>query len=38
VQNLFDKQPPFYNSASGYDPFGANPIGRVVSIGARKTF
>jgi len=38
VQNLFDKTPPFYNSASGYDGFGGNPIGRVVSIGARKSF
>ncbi len=38
VQNLFDKDPPFYNSANGYDSFGGNPIGRVVSIGARKTF
>jgi iron complex outermembrane receptor protein len=38
VQNLTDKAPPFYNSASGYDTFGGNPIGRVVSIGARKTF
>ena len=38
VQNLLDKAPPFYNSANGYDGFGANPIGRVVSIGARKTF
>ena len=38
VQNLFDKAPPFYNSANGYDGFGSNPIGRVVSIGARKTF
>jgi iron complex outermembrane receptor protein len=38
VENLFDKTPPFYNSALGYDVFGGNPIGRVVSIGARKTF
>ncbi|HUO20957.1 MAG TPA: TonB-dependent receptor [Caulobacteraceae bacterium] len=45
VQNLFDKAPPFYNNggaggagASGYDTFGGNPIGRVVSIGARKDF
>ncbi|MFL6774885.1 MAG: TonB-dependent receptor domain-containing protein [Sphingomicrobium sp.] len=36
VTNLFDKKPPFYNNANGgYDPFSGNPIGRVVSIGAR---
>ncbi|HVY33489.1 MAG TPA: TonB-dependent receptor [Caulobacteraceae bacterium] len=48
VQNMFDKAPPFYNTgslpaagatlASGYDSFGGNPIGRVISIGARKKF
>ena len=38
VQNLFDKAPPFYNAAAGYDTFAGNPIGRVVSIGARKSF
>jgi iron complex outermembrane receptor protein len=48
VQNLFDKAPPFYNQGSlpgagglltsGYDSFGGNPIGRIVSIGARKKF
>jgi iron complex outermembrane receptor protein len=38
IQNLTDKAPPFYNSANGYDAFGGNPIGRVVSVGVRKTF
>ncbi|MGZ3363298.1 MAG: TonB-dependent receptor domain-containing protein [Caulobacteraceae bacterium] len=38
IQNLADKAPPFYNSNNGYDAFGGNPIGRVVSIGFRKTF
>ena len=38
VQNLFDKAPPFYNTALGYDTSAASPIGRLVSIGARKTF
>lgn len=38
VQNMFDKAPPFYNVAAGYDNFAANPIGRVVSVGARKKF
>ena len=33
--NLFDKNPPFYNSAQGYDVYGASPIGRVISIGLR---
>ncbi len=41
VTNLFDTTPPFYNTfssagASGYDSFAASPIGRVISIGARK--
>jgi iron complex outermembrane receptor protein len=38
VDNIADKIPPFYNSANGYDAFGGSPIGRVVSIGARKQF
>jgi iron complex outermembrane receptor protein len=33
--NIFDRPPPFYNSATGYDPYGGSPIGRVVSIGLR---
>jgi iron complex outermembrane receptor protein len=36
--NLFDAQPPFYNSAAGYDTFEASPIGRVITIGARAKF
>jgi iron complex outermembrane receptor protein len=34
VQNLFDTDPPFYDSpnAVGYDPANANPLGRVVSL------
>jgi iron complex outermembrane receptor protein len=34
VQNLFDQDPPFYDSpnAVGYDPSNANPLGRVISI------
>jgi iron complex outermembrane receptor protein len=36
VQNLLDKDPPFYNSAAGWDSFQGNPIGRLISIGARK--
>jgi len=38
VNNLFDKDPPFYNSNNGYDAFSGNPIGRLITIGARKKF
>lgn len=38
VVNLFDRDPPFYNSLNGYDGYGANPIGRVVTLGARLRF
>ncbi len=38
VNNLFDKEPPFFNNAAGYDTFGANPLGRVVSVGFRASF
>lgn len=38
IVNLFDRDPPFYNSANGYDVYGANPIGRVVTVGARLRF
>lgn len=36
--NIFDKDPPFYNGAPGYDSFGANPLGRVISLGFRTKF
>ena len=36
--NLFDRDPSFFNSASGYDQFTGNPIGRVVTVGARVSF
>ena len=35
VTNVFDKDPPFYNTATGYDRYGASPIGRVVTFGVR---
>ena len=46
VKNLFDTDPPFVNGnngginlgANGYNAFVSNPIGRVTSIGVRKTF
>lgn len=38
VNNIFDRAPPFFNTAQGYDPYGANPLGRVVSLGFRARF
>jgi iron complex outermembrane receptor protein len=35
IRNLFDKDPPFYNSTNGYDSWVANPFGRVVEIGLK---
>ena len=35
INNIFDEAPPFFNNANGYDPFGANPLGRVISLGLR---
>jgi iron complex outermembrane receptor protein len=35
VANIFDTDPPFYNASTGYDRYGANPIGRVVTLGLR---
>lgn len=35
VNNLFDADPPFFNSTTGYTTFSGNPIGRIVSIGFR---
>ena len=32
VDNLFDTNPPFYNTAFGYDGNAANPIGRMATI------
>ncbi|MDB5707650.1 MAG: TonB-dependent receptor [Sphingomonas bacterium] len=36
--NVFDRDPPFYNAAAGYDNINASPIGRVVTIGIRTKF
>jgi iron complex outermembrane receptor protein len=36
VNNLFDKDPPFYNSNNGYDTFSGNPLGRLTTLGVRK--
>jgi len=38
INNLFDKEPPFFNSPDGYGPYNANPLGRVVSAGVRMRF
>lgn len=46
VKNAFNTDPPFVNGntgginlgANGYNAFVSNPIGRVVSVGIRKTF
>jgi len=34
VDNLVDRQPPFYNISGGYDSSAANPIGREVTLAA----
>jgi iron complex outermembrane receptor protein len=36
--NLFDEDPPFYNSPNGYGPYNANPLGRIISAGVRFRF
>ncbi|MBA2588328.1 MAG: hypothetical protein H0U98_06850, partial [Alphaproteobacteria bacterium] len=38
VNNVSNEAPPFFNNANGYDPYGANPLGRVISIGFRVRF
>jgi len=38
IRNLFDKTPPFYNSANGYDANVANPLGRIVTISLASKF
>ena len=36
--NIFDEAPPFYDVSAGYDATDASPIGRVISVGFRKSF
>ncbi|MDB5705010.1 MAG: TonB-dependent receptor, partial [Sphingomonas bacterium] len=38
VNNIFNKAPPFTNTSNGYDPFGSNPLGRVISVGLRMKY
>lgn len=33
--NMFDEEPPFFNSPDGYGPYNSNPLGRVISAGFR---
>ena len=36
--NLFDKQPPFYDTAAGYYSPLANPFGRMIDVTLRAAF
>jgi iron complex outermembrane receptor protein len=38
IRNLFDKYPPYFNSAAGYDPFVANVLGRTIAVSVRQRF
>jgi iron complex outermembrane receptor protein len=38
VTNLFDIDPPFARTEIGYDAFTADPLGRTVKVGLRKSF
>ncbi|MEO6152555.1 MAG: TonB-dependent receptor [Croceibacterium sp.] len=35
VRNLFDRDPPFVDAATGYDPQSANPVPRLFMVNAR---
>ena len=35
INNIGNESPPFFNNANGYDTFGSNPLGRVMSVGIR---
>jgi outer membrane receptor protein involved in Fe transport len=36
--NIFNKQPPFYDSAAGYFATLANPFGRTIDVTLRAAF
>jgi iron complex outermembrane recepter protein len=36
ASNLLDEEPPFVNATIGFDPFNANPIGRLLTVGVSK--
>jgi len=38
ANNLLDEDPPFYNVDSGFNSSESSPIGRVITLGLRKTF
>jgi iron complex outermembrane receptor protein len=38
INNLFDKDPPFARTDLNYDALTADPLGRTVKLGVRKTF
>ena len=35
INNVANEAPPFFNNSNGYDTFGSNPLGRVMSVGIR---
>ncbi|WP_374572080.1 TonB-dependent receptor domain-containing protein [Phenylobacterium sp.] len=38
VENLFDRDPPPAQEEFGYDPWTANPLGRTIQVGVKKSF
>ena len=38
IANMFDRDPPPAQEEFGYDPWTANPLGRMFELGIRKTF
>jgi outer membrane receptor for ferrienterochelin and colicin len=38
VANIFDRDPPPAQEEFGYDPWTANPLGRTIEVGVRKSF
>jgi outer membrane receptor protein involved in Fe transport len=38
IANMFDRDPPPAQEEFGYDPWTANPLGRMFELGVRKTF
>lgn len=38
IRNLFDRAPPFYNIADGYDNYVASVLGRQISLGVQLKF
>ncbi|WP_213978939.1 TonB-dependent receptor [Sphingomonas sp. dw_22] len=38
IRNMFDRDPPFYNTNDGYDGYVANVLGRQISLGLQLNF